>query len=49
MPKNINCTSPGMRLKVGASVLAAARAVDTRLVETRLTTFERGMSRTLLN
>jgi hypothetical protein len=33
--------TPGMRIKLGASVLAAARAVDTKLVEARLTAFER--------
>lgn len=31
---------PGMRLELGTSVLAAARAVDTRLVERRLRRFE---------
>src|SRR5438552_14368644 len=34
-------TSPGTRLQVGASVLSAARAVDTRLVKDRLGRFER--------
>jgi hypothetical protein len=34
-------TSPGTRLQVGASVLSAARAVDTRLVKARLGRFER--------
>ncbi len=33
--------SPGMRLQLGASVLSAARAVDTRLVRARLGRFER--------
>jgi hypothetical protein len=33
--------SPGLRLEVGASVLSAARAVDTRLVKDRLGRFER--------
>jgi hypothetical protein len=34
-------TSPGTRLQFGASVLSAARAVDTRLVKDRLGRFER--------
>jgi hypothetical protein len=33
-------TSPGTRLQIGASVLAAARAIDTRLVRDRLQRFE---------
>jgi hypothetical protein len=33
-------TSPGTRLDVGASVLAAARAIDTRPVQDRLRRFE---------
>src|SRR5207237_841858 len=36
-PKN----SPGMRLQLGASILSAARGVDTRLVKIRLGRFER--------
>ena len=34
-------TSPGMRLQLGASVLSAARAIDTKLVKARLERFER--------
>jgi len=34
-------TSPGARVQAGASVLAAAKAVDTRLVKGRLAAFER--------
>ena len=41
MARKLQGTSPGMRLQLGASVLAAARAVDTRLVEARLATFDR--------
>ena len=33
-------SSPGMRLRLGASVLSAARLVDTRLVKERLGRFE---------
>jgi hypothetical protein len=33
-------TSPGTRLQLGASILAAARAVDTRVVKDRLRRFE---------
>ena len=41
MPARIKKTNPGMRLQLGASVLSAARAVDTRLVKARLARFER--------
>ena len=41
MSRKVQGTSPGMRLQLGASVLAAARAVDTRLVEARLASFDR--------
>ncbi len=32
---------PGVRLGAGASILAAAKAIDTRLVKARLAAFER--------
>ena len=41
MSRKVQSTSPGMRLQLGVSVLAAARAVDTRLVEARLASFDR--------
>lgn len=40
MAARMKKTSPGTRLQLGASVLAAARAVDTRLVKDRLRRFE---------
>jgi hypothetical protein len=40
MAVRMKTTSPGTRLQVGASVLAAARGVDTRLVDDRLKRFE---------
>jgi len=40
MPSKAKIT-PGMRLRLGASLLAAARAIDTRLVKRRLERFER--------
>ena len=33
--------APGLRLKIGASILSAARAIDTRPVKERLGRFER--------
>ena len=41
MAARMKKTSPGTRLQVGAAVLSAARAVDTRLVKARLGRFER--------
>ncbi len=41
-------TSPGLRLQIGASVLSAARAVDTHLVKDRLDRFAR-VHRTYVN
>jgi hypothetical protein len=41
MARRITKGSPGMRLQLGASVLSAARAVDTSLVKDRLARFER--------
>lgn len=41
MAARVRTTSPGTRLQLGASVLSAARAIDTRLVRTRLGRFER--------
>ena len=41
MATRLRTTSPGLRLQIGASVLSAARAVDTRLVKDRLGRFER--------
>ena len=40
MAARIKGTSPGTRLRLGASVLAAARAVDTSAVKARLRRFE---------
>ena len=45
MTRQTQKTSPGMRLQLGASVLSAARAVDTRLVKARLGRFERAHHR----
>ncbi len=41
MANHASKTGPGMRLQLGASVLSAARAVDTRLVKARLERFGR--------
>ena len=41
MANRVSKVGPGMRLQLGASVLSAARAVDTRLVKARLGRFER--------
>src|SRR2546427_960894 len=48
MGRPIKKGSPGMRLELGASVLSAARAVDTRLVKDRLDRFA-GVHRTYVN
>jgi hypothetical protein len=40
MAAQMKKTSPGTRLQLGASILAAARAVDTRVVKDRLRRFE---------
>jgi len=41
MATRVAKSSPGMRLQLGASVVSAARAVDTRLVKARLGRFAR--------
>ena len=48
MGRPIKKGSPGIRLELGASVLSAARAVDTRLVKDRLDRFA-GVHRTYVN
>jgi hypothetical protein len=48
MTRRTNFGSPGVRLQLGASVLSAARAVDTSLVKDRLGRFER-VHRTYVN
>src|SRR5207253_9998425 len=37
--------APGLRLRIGADVLSAARAIDTRFVKNRLARFERAHRR----
>ena len=41
MPIRGPLIAPGLRLRIGASVLSAARVADTRLVKRRLTRFAR--------